>query len=235
MERKTPKWLTFIMDPRSLIIVGLTALCIYLGYYALQWCEFSSYDNRYHNRATDYGKTADSHNKTIPRLINTTFRIPESEEALLRFVKYYDSTCKDSVCTDTICDGCICSDGDSCTGRRLRSVWVDDTTILHIAYFIFRHRSVDSPADGVRIYIEKYPDSVANPRGGWYPPNTYNMALVTTRSDKNGNHLDWFRSSNGFPDIFSFLSASSDVPDIDNYNNPCPPDTTNCKNTIGGN
>lgn len=226
------------MSPKTLkwIIAGLAALCIFLGYYALQWYEFSRFEVRYNRRAQNFGKWMDS---VHAKRSEEHHWAPEAEEDLEDYVHYYDTTCPDRKSSDTICSDCICMDttcqgnGDSCRGR-LRSVWVDDTTVLNLAHFMFCHRSTNMKADGIRIYIERYPDTIPNPRGGVFLKNSYNMALVMTR-DSAGNHVDWcaHRKKGELNTTFLRELVASDEPAADNYNNPCPPDTTNCRNTIG--
>ena len=105
------------------------------------------------------------------------------------------------------------SHGDS----MLKSVWIDDVTILHLAYFIITHLEEQKRADGVRIYTEKFTKKT-KVAGKTFEKDTVGLAFVVTYEDNEGivpQHTDWMKPG--------LKAKIADEGAIDNYNDPDPP------------
>lgn len=130
-----------------------------------------------------------------------------------------------AIYSDSVAKDIVNYAGDKGKNFALRSVWVDDTTILHFAYCLLHNKSNDTLADGVRFILEEYRYAMTLPSGTAVNPSDVSLALVATRN-VNGKHVNWFSDK-----IFETLKpnvTSDDAPPYDNYNDPCPPSTTNC-------
>lgn len=117
---------------------------------------------------------------------------------------------------------------DHALSDRIKSVWIDDTTIYHFAYTLYHDRG-KYKADGIRFYLEEYDKTVNRPDGKpAFKNGDINLAAVITQNI-NGQHVDWY-SDNGFSFFLKDKATllTGDGPNIDNYNDPCPPSTTNC-------
>jgi hypothetical protein len=112
--------------------------------------------------------------------------------------------------------------------HALRSVWVDDTTILHFAYYLLRSKGNDTLLDGVRLVVEEYKDKVTLPCGTVCPAGTLNLALVSTRKATGGQHVNWYSDALFQPN--RPYVTGNDAPPYDNYNDPCPASQSNCNN-----
>lgn len=105
--------------------------------------------------------------------------------------------------------------GDDC----LKSVWVDELTILHLAHFILTHKEGARKADGVRVYLEKF-DKDSSVLRKTFKKGMENMAFMVTYSGSGADeHLDWLAAEQS-------QLGSGDKLAADNYNDPDPPKNT---------
>lgn len=106
---------------------------------------------------------------------------------------------------------------DGKSDNALKSVWVDELTILHLAYFIITHKEGSKQADGVRVYLEKFDKDRSVP-GKQFTKGMENLAFMVTYEGTgiaDGEHPDWL-SPNQEMNNGDKLAA-------DNYNDPDPP------------
>jgi hypothetical protein len=117
---------------------------------------------------------------------------------------------------------------DSPISSRIQSIWIDDTTIYHFAYELYHNRAKHQ-TDGVRFYLEEYDTTVNRYGGGQFHKGDINLALVCTR-DSSCRHVDWYSDDflKSLQKGQKSLVTTNSAPNIDNYNDPCPPSTTNC-------
>ena len=111
--------------------------------------------------------------------------------------------------------------------RMLKEVWLSANLIQYYAARMDSNPNID----GLRMYVEEYDTIVPNHEAdsGWFPAfpagtlSVLFTATVPALDSATGMpyHRDYFQDNPGL--------NSGDIPSVYNYNNPCPPDTVDCK------
>ena len=209
---------------QRIVIVALAVAVCVLGYSTYHYASAQG-----SSPTTSRAVTA----KTAAVLADTTDELYPYETAYqARAIRNYEAELRrnpqwGAIFSDSVQQDIANYEQDKGAKFALRSVWVDDTTILHFAYCILRNKDNDTAADGLRLVLEEYRYGMTLPSGTPCQKGDVNIALVATRT-LNGKHVNWYSDK-----IFKTLKpdvTSNNAPSYDNFNDPCPPSTTNCSN-----